>query len=98
MPVVANIDIHTTINIVWKKNDKIIVTSDHVFISELFIDSTKMSQSILIIKSLSITFDSANFTCLVVIQSNPSSFYVQNSMTVAESTYLIVTGNQRVFK
>ena len=98
MPVVANIDIHTTINVVWKKNDKTIVTSDHVFISELFIDSTKMSQSILIIKSLSITFDSANFTCHVVIQSNQSSFYVQNAMTVAESTYLIVTGNQRVFK
>ena len=98
MPIVANIDIDTTINVLWKKNDKTIVNSDRVFISELFIDSTKKSQSILIIKSLSITFDSANFTCNVVIQSNPSSFYVQDSMMVAESTYLIVTGKQIVFK
>ena len=97
MPVVANIDIHTTINIIWKKNNKTIVNSDRVFISELFIDSTKLSRSILIFKSLSITVDSANFTCHVFIQSNPSYLYVQDSMMVAESTYLIVTGNMIVF-
>ena len=97
MPVVANIDIHTIVNVTWKKNDRTIVTSDRVLISELFIDSAKMFQSILIFKSLSITVDSANFTCHVFIQSNPSYLYVQDSMMVTDLTYLIVKGKQVLF-
>ena len=97
MPVVANIDIHTIVHVTWKKNDRTIVTSDRVLISELFIDSAKMFQSILIFKSLSITVDSANFTCHVFIQSNPSYLYVQDSMMVTDLTYLIVKGKQVLF-
>ena len=91
---VANIDVPTTINVTWKKNDNTLLDSDRFFTSELLTHSAKLSQSILVFKSLSRSIDSGYYTCNVLVQSNPSYIYLQDSTIATDAKTLHISGKQ----
>ena len=97
MPVVANIDVPTTINVTWKKNDNTLLDSDRFFTSELLTDGAKMSQSTLVFKSLSRSIDSAYYTCHVQVQSTSSYIYLEDSAIAIDATTLHISGKQFIY-